>query len=58
MASSARSASASKDSSFSMTARRPLAVVNHAFTDARGYAVSAEEASKGVVSYNSLDDQL
>ncbi|CAG7935840.1 unnamed protein product [Penicillium nalgiovense] len=46
LATSARSAS--KTSGFSMTARRPLAVVDRAFNGARSYAAPAEGPSQGV----------
>ncbi|KAJ6004403.1 hypothetical protein N7499_000468 [Penicillium canescens] len=46
LASSARSAS--KSSGFSMSARRPLAVVNRAFNGARYYAAPAESTTQGV----------
>ncbi|KAJ6163018.1 hypothetical protein N7497_002997 [Penicillium chrysogenum] len=46
LATSARSAS--KSSGFSMTARRPLAVVDRAFNGARSYAAPAEGPSQGV----------
>ncbi|KXG52983.1 Dehydrogenase, E1 component [Penicillium griseofulvum] len=46
LATSARSAS--KSSGFSMTARRPLAVVDRAFNGARSYAAPAEGQSQGV----------
>ncbi|KAJ5089433.1 2-oxoglutarate dehydrogenase [Penicillium argentinense] len=46
LASSARSAS--KTSSFNLTARRPLAVVDRTFTGARLYASSAEGPAPGV----------
>ncbi|KAJ5522111.1 hypothetical protein N7527_006226 [Penicillium freii] len=46
LATSARSSS--KSSGFSMTARRPLAVVDRAFNGARSYAASAEGPSQGV----------
>ncbi|CAI7568817.1 unnamed protein product [Penicillium glandicola] len=46
LATSARSVS--KSSGFSMTARRPLAVVDRAFNGARSYAATAEGASQGV----------
>lgn len=42
--------SASKTSSFGLTSRRPLAVVDRAFNGARLYASSAEGTNKGVVS--------
>lgn len=48
VASSARNAS--KSSNFSLTARRPLAVVERAFNGARPYASSAEGPAPGVVS--------
>lgn len=54
LATSARSAS--KRSGFSMTARRPLAVVDRAFNGARSYAAAAEGPSQGVVSNNNLHD--
>ncbi|CAI7572913.1 hypothetical protein PCG10_008021 [Penicillium crustosum] len=46
LATSARSSS--KSSGFSMTARRPLAVVDRAFNGARSYAAPAEGQSQGV----------
>ncbi|KAJ5440896.1 Dehydrogenase E1 component [Penicillium cf. griseofulvum] len=46
LATSARNAS--KSSGFSMTARRPLAVVDRAFNGARSYAAPAEGQSQGV----------
>ncbi|CAI7608069.1 unnamed protein product [Penicillium viridicatum] len=46
LATSARSSS--KSSGFSMTARRPLAVVDRAFNGARSYAAPAEGPSQGV----------
>lgn len=46
LATSARSSS--KSSGFSMTARRPLAVVDRAFNGARSYAAPAEGQSPGV----------
>ncbi|KAJ6149325.1 hypothetical protein N7471_000524 [Penicillium samsonianum] len=46
LATSARSFS--KSSGFSMTARRPLAVVDRAFNGARSYAAPSEGASQGV----------
>ncbi|KAJ5169596.1 Dehydrogenase E1 component [Penicillium coprophilum] len=46
LATSARSAS--KSSGFSMTARRPLAVVDRAFNGARSYAAPAEGQIQGV----------
>lgn len=45
--------SASKRSGFSMSTRRPLAVVDRAFNGVRSYA-----ASQGVVSISSLNYQL
>jgi 2-oxoglutarate dehydrogenase E1 component len=51
LATSARSAS--KSTGFSMTARRPLAVVDRAFNGARSYAAAADSPAQGVVSNNS-----
>lgn len=42
--------SASKTSTFGLTSRRPLAVVDRAFNGARLYASSAEGNAPGVVS--------
>jgi 2-oxoglutarate dehydrogenase E1 component len=55
LATSARSAS--KPSGFSMTARRPLAVVDRAFNGARSYAAPSECTTQGVVSNNNLHDR-
>lgn len=50
--------SASKTSSFGLTSRRPLAVVDRALNGARLYASSAEGNAPGVVSNKSASRSL